>query len=195
MSTRSLLIGILAILAIIVGWWGTYLWNEFGSAPIQATVFEEPRPLNEFSLRDHRDQAFDRQRLQGQWSLVFFGFTNCPGVCPATLAQLSQVSDTLSPEPAIVFVSVDPARDDLATLAGYVDAFGETVLGVTGESAELDKLAESFYVTYSMSGDGDDYRVEHTTAVFLVNPDGQLAAIFSPPIETRQLAADLRRLL
>lgn len=195
MNTRSLLTGLLAVVAIIVGWWATYLWNDLGSAPIEATVFTEPRPLNEFSLLDHHNEAFDPQRLLGQWTLVFFGFTNCPGVCPATLAKLSQVSGALSPEPAIVFVSVDPARDDLATLAGYVDSFGESVLGVTGAIAELEKMAESFYVTYAASGDGDDYMVEHTSSVFLVNPDGRLVALFSPPIETRQLAADLRRLL
>jgi len=195
MSIRALLIGLLGVIAIIIGWWVSYLWSNLASGPVAATVFDESRPLVEFTLMDHEQQPFDQTRFEGRWSLVFFGFTNCPGVCPTTLAKLSQVVSAMDKPPAVIFISVDPQRDDPATLAQYVRSFDDQLVGVSGDPEELDKLSAAFFVSYSLSGSGEGYMVDHSSTVFLVNPAGRLSALFSAPLDAQQLAADLRKII
>lgn len=195
MSMRALLIGLLGVIAIIVGWWVGYLWSNLASEPVSATVFEDSLPLVEFTLIDHDQQPFDQTRFEGRWSLVFFGFTNCPGVCPTTLTKLSQTVAAMDKPPAVIFISVDPQRDDPATLAQYVRSFDDQLIGVSGAPEEIDKLTAAFFVTYSINGTGEDYMVDHSSAVFLVNPAGRLSALFSAPLDAQQLAADLRKII
>lgn len=161
------------------------------------TRMPQPRPVAAFSLQDHRGQPFGEAQLAGQPSLVFFGFTHCPDVCPTTLALMAQ----LAREPALaglrpVFVTVDPGRDDAAALASYVQAFGDRIIGVRGEDAQLEPLLRSLGAARSVQRlAGGDYAVDHSATLFYVDARGRLAAVFTPPFSFPALRGDLTALV
>ena len=162
-----------------------------------ATVLPQPRPVPAFSLTDHDNRSFDNARLRGRTTLLFFGFTHCPDVCPATLSQLAAARRQLaaaSPDselPDIVLVSVDPERDTPAVLGSYVDYFGDGITGVTGTPAQLRALTEPLGVYFEKSPQGDDYTMNHSTAVLVVGPDAALQALFSAPHDVDAFVHDL----
>ncbi len=171
-------------------------------APEQALVLTEPRPLPRFLLTDHHGADFGPERLAGRWTFLFFGFTHCPDVCPTTLQTLAraraELADLPPPErPGVVMVSVDPLRDTPAQLAGYVPYFDPEFLGVTGAEEALRPLTSSLGVAYSYTpgGDGKGYTVDHTAALFLVDPAGRLAAVFGTPHAADRIASDYRAIL
>ena len=161
-----------------------------------AALFGEERPLPDFTLTDHAGRAYTRRDLDDRWTLLFFGYTHCPDVCPVTLATTSASMDAVralgGDPPRVVFVSVDPERDAPPHLGGYVAPFGEGVLGVTGPHDQLRKLTRALGVAYARGeDDGPGYLVEHTAALLLVNPEGELQAVFAPPHEPDVIARDL----
>jgi protein SCO1/2 len=161
------------------------------------TALPEPRALAPFTLTDELGAPFGNAQLAGQPSLVFFGFTHCPDVCPTTLAVLAQ----LHREPAlsgirIVFVTVDPKRDDPATMKQYVDAFGGGIKGLTGNEQALAPLLSSLGVVHAIQKlGGDDYTVDHSANLFYLDARGAFAAVFTPPFSIDGLRADLATLL
>ena len=175
-----------------------FLLRPQPAALVRATVLDEPIALPDFRLTDHRAEAFTRSRFEGRASLVFFGFTNCPDICPVTLQKLAVVRRRLAEQsppdtlPDIVFVSVDPARDDVESVAAYARAFGEGVIGVTGDLAEIDKLtgALGIYHARPEAGDGS-YTVEHSAAVIVVNERAEFHAVFSAPHDVDVIVGDL----
>ncbi len=168
---------------------------------VSGTRLIPPRELAEFSLVSHRGQPFRREALNGQWTLMFFGFTHCPGICPATLATLVDVRKRLhrlevGDQPRIVLVSVDPARDTPEQLAGYVAQFDPSLVGVTGPSATIDEFAASFGIAHrKIPTSGEDYMVDHSAVVWLLDPQARQAAVFSPPHGADRLATDYLRML
>ena len=165
-----------------------------------ATVLSPPRPLPPLALVDQDNQPFDADRLRGRWSFVFFGFTSCPDACPTTMTALAQTRKLLAdlPEqarPQVVMISVDPERDTPERLAAYVKAFDPGFLGATGTKPAIDELAQRMGVLVATRPlDGDNYTVDHSTSVFLVDPDGALRALFSTPHTPKLIAADYRRI-
>ena len=164
--------------------------------PEFATVWPSPMPLKEFSLVDHTGQEFTKSRLQGKWSVMFFGFTNCPDICPATLQQLAIVNKNLQElgksAPDIILVSVDPERDTPAVLATYVGHFGGDILGVTGSTAELTQLTSSAGIFFEKSElPNGDYSIDHSSAVIVINKDAAIHASFSAPHSIDSLVNDL----
>lgn len=165
------------------------------------TRLSEPRPLPEFRLLDGNGQAFTREDLAGHWSLVFFGFTHCPDVCPNTLFMLDRLTEQLSAAgktpPQVVFVSVDPHRDSVEAVHDYVAYFNPGFIGLTAtgdHDEDLRKLAGSMSVAYDVQA-GDEYTVMHSSAVLLVDPQSRLHALFTPPLEAAKIAADIAPLL
>jgi protein SCO1/2 len=165
------------------------------------TLLQPARELPVFSLVDQDNQPFDVGRLRGQWSFLFFGFANCGDICPVTLALLASANKSLADLPArnqaqLVFVSVDPRRDTPAALKSYVGNFDPKMLGVTGEQSNVDAFTKSLGVP---SGtrllENGNYAVDHSGAVLAINPQGQFAALFSPPLRVDLLAADMRQLI
>jgi len=168
----------------------------------RATLLDAPRPMPALALLDHSGDAFRRDNLLGHWTLMFFGFTHCPDVCPTTLATLSQVrklvADLPSSEwPAIMLVSVDPARDTPAALARYVGHFNPAFLGVTGGPADIEVLTREFGVAVLPGPPLEDggYSVDHTAAIFLIDPSAALAAVFGAPHAADVIARDYRRIV
>lgn len=166
--------------------------------PSALTRLPAPRALHAFALRDHEGRDFGLARLHGAWTLLSFGFTSCPDICPTTLVDLARVRRELAargePEDAtrLVFVSVDPRRDDPATLARYVRHFDPALVGASGEPEALKGLAAQLGAAFEVLDDGtQDYPVRHTTAVFVVDPRARLCAILRFPLDPPGAAAAL----
>jgi protein SCO1/2 len=161
-------------------------------------VLPVPLELSRFELVDQRGQPFDRSRLEGRWSLLFFGYSYCPDVCPMTLQTLARVREHMDAdaETQIVFVSVDPERDTPERLAEYVAFFDPAMLGVTGEIGEVMELSRSAGAFHQKAEgeNGDEYLVDHTTSLFLVGPEAYVHAILHEP-EDPQAFVDLLKQL
>lgn len=167
-----------------------------------ATVLQPPATLPDFVAIDHNGERFDAAAFQGQWNLVFFGFTHCPDICPTTLAQLATARRKLQTEFAvtaplrIVFVSIDPERDTTGVIAPYVGYFGENVTGLTGDPAQIDLLARglgAFYQKVTMTN--GDYAMDHSAAIMVINPDGEFRALFNAPFQLDLFVRDMQSLL
>lgn len=168
----------------------------------RATALTPPRPVPDFSLTDDGGASFDPARLKNRWSLLFFGFTHCPDVCPTTLGMLAQAEKQLAdlpPElmPQVVLISVDPQRDTPQQLASYVKFFSPSFTGVTGTQGAIDEFTRAMGVPVAIgSPDANgNYTVDHSAAIFLINPDGALRALFSTPHTPAVIAADYRRIV
>lgn len=165
-------------------------------------VLPEARPIEPFSLVDIEHKVYDQSRLQGKWSLLFFGYTHCPDICPTTLTTLQGVAKNLEQTPAyyrdtrFVFVSVDPKRDSAAQLKQYVGYFHPDFLAATGDKVQIDRLARQVGTVYMFDGDtsGDDYIVNHSASIVVVDPKGRWIARFNPPHKAARMADDFRRL-
>ncbi len=160
-------------------------------------LFETPRDLGAFSLIDHRGQAFTRENLKGTWTLVFWGFTHCPDVCPTTMAFLadvvSQLEQTEAEDTQVVMVSVDPARDTQPVLAQYVPYFHPDFVGVTGEFTEILQLAHRFSAPFRKVTEADgSYQVDHSANVALVNPRGDFHGFFRAPLDLAKFKVTYR---
>lgn len=164
-----------------------------------ASVFPTPRILNDFEIETADGAPFTQEALKGQWTLLFFGFTNCPDICPDTLASLAQSMDSLrlmkrDNLPQVVFVSVDPERDQGDLLADYVAWFDESFLAVTGNDSALEQLTRQLGVIYVRDQADPDtgyYNVDHSAAVMIIDPDGRLFGRFGHPLNPEDVTADL----
>ncbi len=144
---------------------------------------EEPRAVNEFRL-ESSGNLFDNSSLQGRWTIISFGFLNCPDICPTSLSQIAAVSGRISPysSVAFVFVSVDPGRDSASAVNRYARQFDATFNGVTGNEAELSRLADSLGIQFKVAPDPDAsrYTVAHSITYSVINPAGELQGRFRP---------------
>ena len=192
------LVPALAVIAIATAagflagrWWPA----EPPSLRASTALFGEERALPEFALTDHTGRAYTRRDLADTWTLLFFGYTHCPDICPITLATMSASVDAIAAlggkAPRVVFVSVDPERDAPSHLGRYVTEFRDDFLGVTGRHEELGKLTRALGVGYARDGEGPEYLVEHSAALLLVNPKGELQAVFAPPHAPDAIARDI----
>ncbi len=125
-------------------------------------LMDPPRDIGDFALSSHRGEAFVPASLEGSWTLLFFGFTNCPDICPTTMAFLNNfvasLEGTEAEDTAVVMVSVDPARDTQEALATYVPYFNPEFTGVTGEFLDLFRFATALNTPFrKVPGQGDDY--------------------------------------
>jgi len=210
MATRSGLnplikVAGIGLLALFAGVWFSVQQRApvvLDTTALGATYLEGGRAVTAFSLQDHAGQPFGPERLRERWTLLFFGFTHCPDVCPMTMLELGQVAEGLrdagiGAPPQVVFVTVDPARDTPERLGAYVAAFGDDLLGVTGSLAAIDVLARDLGIVHVRHGEPDDpdYMVDHGSAVLLINPQGRLQAVFQAPHRAGRMIADLERIL
>jgi protein SCO1/2 len=150
--------------------------------------------VSEFHLIDPRGRPFTSHDLEGKPSLVFFGFTHCPDVCPTTLAKLAQVKKTAAlPGLQVLFVSVDPQRDTPATVGIYAHAFDPDFIGLTGDPKAIENMTAAFGVAaVRVDLPGGDYTMDHSAAVFLVDARARIVGVFTPPFDSRRLAQDLQ---
>jgi protein SCO1/2 len=181
-----------------------------------ATVLPQAKKLTDFQLINYGAENFSNDSTKGQWSLFFFGYTRCPDVCPTELYMLAELMrrieknpSSLAQAPQVVFVSVDPQQDKPQALRDYAQFYHPSILGVTGQQSIVDQLTREMGVfyerVYHMDGkilvfDAEDgvpqglensYLINHSATIFLLNPDGDLHAVFSSPHDPDVMLRDL----
>ena len=155
-------------------------------------------PGGPFSLIDQNGRPVSESLLKGKWSVVFFGYTYCPDVCPATLTVLGQAMDQLGPltkDAQVVFITVDPARDTPAQLKTYLSSpvFPKNIIGLTGTPAQIAQAAKAYAVYYQKAGGGANYTVDHSVVLYLMDPQGRFKRPIAEgitPEETRKQIAE-----
>ncbi|MDR7025655.1 MULTISPECIES: SCO family protein [Pseudomonas] len=163
-------------------------------------LLPQSRNLPELSLTNQDGQTVAVDQLKDQWSLLFFGYTFCPDICPATLAQLRQLQGQLPPETLaklrIVLVTVDPHRDTPEQLKKYLEYFDAGFIGLTGEEAIIQKLANGVSIPFIPADTSkENYTVDHSGNLVLIGPDGKQRGFIRAPINNTKLAAQLPGLL
>ena len=175
-------------------------------SPIQGTILSPARKIIIPELYRDDGEKFTLDDLTGHWSLLFFGYTHCPDICPVTLGILAQARKAATSInhmfPDVVFVSVDPERDKVEMLADYVQYFDKDFIGVTGDKENIKALTLQMSVVYMKvplenpagtgSPDGSSYNVDHSSALLLVNPEGKLVAFLNPPHDANTILKDFR---
>ncbi len=188
-----LLVGIFLISA---SWTGSFT----ASPSFHGTAYEPPEAAPEFALLDHTGRTVRLADYRGKSVLLFFGFVNCPDVCPFTLSRLSRAIESLgrrSSEVQVLLVTVDPERDSPQALAAYVQRFGAQVAGLTGDAEALEKLRAAYgaYAVHQHDAGEPHPQVIHSSHVFGIDHTGQLRALLRADGTEEQLHADLRTLV
>ncbi|WDE11659.1 SCO family protein [Thalassomonas haliotis] len=194
---NKMLYVLVALLALVSGL--LFFYQVAHSAPPKhALYYQQPRAITAFELTDHTGEVFDNQDLVGNWSWVFFGYTSCPDVCPTTLQELNFIYEDLkaiSDNSQILLVSVDPGRDSQEKLAQYIGYFNPEFKALRGGHSVLFPFARNLGLMYAISGMGEEdegdeenenYLVDHSASLVLINPDGNISAIFKPEHEIGQ---------
>lgn len=192
---RILVVGLLLLV-------GAMLFLPRGAPPVPepavATQLPEPLPLPEIALIDANGEPFGLDDLRGRFSLLFFGFTHCPDICPLTLQVLAAARERLSDAtaPQVVFVSVDPYRDTPERIGEYLANFDTAFIGATGSDAELAPWVEALGVTvHKNEQDGSPYNVTHNGTVYVIGPNASLVGLFGGSShDTDTIVTDFARL-
>ncbi|MFK7889661.1 MAG: SCO family protein [Granulosicoccus sp.] len=155
------------------------------------------RQVSDFQLLDQNGAPLDKSVFENRWSIVFFGYTHCPDVCPITLQTMKNVVEMLKeqnePEPQVVFVSVDPSRDTSEIMKNYISYFNEDFLGITGDQNEMHKFTRSLGIVASFTANDEEpenYIVDHTASLLVIDPKLRVRAKMSPPHEAETILAD-----
>lgn len=186
------------LVAATVGWLGL---RWITPHPYSGTVMQAPTPAPSMDgLFDTDGDPIELAAFEGDLLLVYFGYTNCPDVCPTTLSQVASALRRLGDDADrvhVLLVSVDPARDDPATLAGYVESFDPDFLAATGELADVERVASQYGIFFARGeAVGDDgYAVDHTATLMGIDGDGKLRIVWPAQLDVGRLADDLRELL
>jgi len=184
----------------IVLWIAAFLAGATASMGVILLANERPRTVaigGPFQLIDQDGRTVTEQALLGRPSLVFFGYTHCPDVCPATMYDISQIMQALGPDAdraRAVFITVDPERDTQPVLKDYMSSFDPHITGLTGDLDAITAVAKEYRVYFrKVATEGDDYGMDHTAITYLMDKEGRFVAPFSLKRTTEEAAADLRR--
>jgi protein SCO1/2 len=186
-SQEKLLYLLIAAIALFIGQLVYHV--KYGKTVSDTTqVYEPARLIKPFTLEDQEQQVFNQENVKGKWSLVFLGYLSCPDICPMTMAKLANLLPKLeasSDDPVqVLFLSVDPQRDTAQRRKEYVNYFHPDIIGLGAEHKDLFPFVRNLGLMYSIPADGEEqYFVDHSASVVLINPDGMIAAIFKPKVE------------
>ena len=161
----------------------------------QGLVFPEPRDINRFELMTTDGKPFTQDNLRGHWTVLFFGFSHCASICPASLDVIKHAYTSLKqahPDLQVVFISLDPDRDKPAILEKYVHSFNTDFIAVSGKTDTLRKLQSQFGVFSARdNASGNDYQLQHTASIFLINPKEKWAAMFNAGLTADELVTGM----
>ncbi|GGZ23003.1 SCO family protein [Asticcacaulis endophyticus] len=198
--TKSRLTIILIIFVGLFALIGSYWYTTLKASPGGGSSQVDPsvKVGGDFTMTDQNGRVVTQDILKGKWSAVFFGFTYCPDICPLTLQHLNAVQKELGDKAKdfqIVFVTVDPERDSPAAMKSYIESpgFPGGVIGLTGTAQQVDDIAKAYRATYSKSGEGEDYTMNHTAVIYLMNPEGQFVLPLGREISPKDSADMIRK--
>jgi len=198
MSNRYwIIVGAVAVAAAIAGVYVARMVGQPAVATLESgTPLSPPRALADFSLLDARGKSTSPRELRGHPTLVFFGFTHCPDVCPTTLALLTKVQKQADiPGLRVALISVDPERDTPEQIGKYVASFGGDLIGLTGSAPEIVKTTRAFSVAFArVDLPGGGYTMDHSATVFVLDSQARIVAVFTPPLSAAALTRDIARL-
>ncbi len=203
-STQLLGLVIIALLAFAFGIYFNWTAQPAELKTEVATVLPTPRAIQAFNLTDHNGHAFTPKDLKNRWTLMYFGFTSCPHVCPGIISELNRayqkvVAMGVSQKPRVAMVSIDPNRDSIEKLKTYMTSFNQDFIGLRGEKDGIEKMTKELGIVYMkvMSPDNDDknYDIDHSGTLLLFNPQGNLHALFSMPHEADNIAKDMATII
>ncbi|MEO7064979.1 MAG: SCO family protein [Dokdonella sp.] len=199
--SATTLILIIAVAAALGLWFGTRMFGAPVAPRLEAAVlYPVARALPAFQLTRSDGKPLTLADWKDHWTVAFFGYTNCPDVCPTTLAAFKQVWKLLDATGAantmrFDFISVDPARDTPELLARYVAFFDKDFIAATGTDDELTRLTRALGLVYSIEKSSDNnYAVDHSAAAVIIDPAGHQIGLFRPPFDPTKMAADLKTL-
>ncbi len=187
-GVRNTLLGIAAIIAFALGLLLFSLLSPPGMTEKEARSlgyyrFDAPKPLTDFSLVDYEGKPANLDTLRGQWSVLFFGFTSCPHICPTTLQVLNDVVTNLKHSPQIILVSVDPERDTPERLRNYLPAFNPTFKGFSGTFEETVNLSRQVNIAFGKvpGAKPGTYTVDHNASLVIIDPEARYAGFIKAP--------------
>ena len=163
-------------------------------------AYKKPLDIIEFELKDQGDQLYSKNDLKNQWTILFFGYTNCPDVCPTTIFKLGQIKQQISKELPnvnlqILFITLDPERDSTERLREYLGFFNSSMIGLTGDISKIVELTSNLSVFFQRINKENGYDFNHTASIFLMNPNAQLKASFSPASSIDMLNEDIQTVI
>ncbi len=206
MFNRTTLLVLIAALAAGLGLWAAQRWfgaTRHAAQPqtVAVKLLPQPRELPAYSLQQSDRTQLVPGELRGHWTIVFLGFTHCPDVCPTTLAELARAQKrwaTLpdTTRPRVLFVSVDPERDTPDRTGEYAHAFHPDTLAATGDVPALEAFARSLSLVFMKvppqeGAPPDQYSVDHSATLVVLDPQGRMAGIIQPPLQPSAIADDL----
>jgi len=173
-----------------------FVWLQMSNSTNQQA--ENPAFRADFELTDHRGMMQTEADFAGRWMLVFFGFANCPDICPTTLAEVAAVMDALGPDADKVqplFISVDPERDTPQQLAEFIPLFDANIIGLTGTADQIKRTSETFRIYYEKieeAASPDGYTMGHSSQLFLFDTQGGYAGAWPYGTPAEEIVSDLR---
>lgn len=203
MSKRNIIFILLVLFSI------TGIFTYFQSLPsllekkpslITGKILVRPMEIDNFELIDQNNEVFNKKSLEGGWTVLFFGYTNCPDVCPTTIYKLAEIKNGIKEDlPSAnfntVLVTLDPDRDSTERLDEYIGYFDETMLGVTGTYENIQSFTSSLSVFYQRINKEEGYDFNHTASIFVFDKDGSLFATMSPANTVGELESDFFTIL
>ena len=190
---RAVIVAICMLCLTIAGCDNKPVFNSLDVTGIQGYA-------NDFRLTDHTGKVRTMADFRGKVVVIFFGYTHCPDVCPTTLSEMRQVMQLLGKDAErlqVLFVTVDPARDTPELLSTYVPSFNPTFLGLYGDSAATEKVAQDFKIIYRRAEGKSpaSYTVDHTAASLVYDPQGRLRLFINYGLSADKIVPDIKKLL
>ena len=185
----------------LLGVWIAVLLGAAGWIGWDAYQGKQPAIGGPFTLTDQNGHTVTSDSLKGKPTLIYFGYTYCPDVCPTSLLLMQTAIDKLGPDAAkkvnLVFITIDPERDTPELMKGYVENFGPTFLGLTGTPEQVAAAARAYRVYYQKvpGKDGAPYLMDHSSIVYLLDRNGRFVTHFTHEAKAESIAAGVQRLL
>ena len=196
LSNSKFLIPVMVFLVILAMGAGFYLSLKQSQKQnkqnlvAQGLFWPNPKQINDFGTIDHNGELFDTDRMRGKWSFVFFGYTNCPDICPITMSVMTDVYQKLIvdiEDVQIIFVTVDPERDTTNKLSSYVSYFDKDFIGLNDDPKNENSLISQVGIAYYYKKENEDYLVDHSASIFIIDPKMRLVAKLSPPHRSEKI--------
>ena len=192
----SFLILTIAMIAVVLVA-GVAIWRITQSTPAASSAVNIGGP---FTLTDQAGLTVTDKTYDGSWRLIYFGYTFCPDACPTELGVMAQAIETMGPagqKVQPIFITIDPDRDTVQQLKGYVPLFDKRLVGLTGTPQQIAAVAKEYKVYYAKADqpgvDAKSYGMNHSSFVYLMDPKGKFITVFSSDTDSDKMAAEIRR--